>query len=89
MLNAAPLLTFPTKAVVLDIHASSLGLLKVFTNNISELGLVATTNESAREEKDDSEGDGEMTIKAEDGNTVARKETDTITADYENVLAFL
>ena len=50
---------------------------------------MATTNESAREEKDDSEGDGEMTIKAEDGNTVARKETDTITADYENVLAFL
>ena len=50
---------------------------------------MATTNESAREEKDDSEGDGEMTIKAEDGNTVARKKTDTITADYENVLAFL
>ena len=88
-MKAVLLPPFLTKAVVLDGQTSLSELLNILTAKISECGSKAAANEPYRKEEDEYEEDKETTRKKKYRELVARKETDNITANYDDVLELL
>ena len=80
---------FFTEAVILDGETSVADLIKIFAYKILEHESEAVADTSESKGGDESEEDDETTKKMEDRKASERQETDTITSDCNDILAFL